>query len=100
MTELSATTGDEGFVPRRPATGDALLSSSGQMAAQMFLERSRYYLLGEYLPKLRHCVAALPNELVWHRANSRSLRLHAAGPRGRITMVRQALLYLLENTCI
>lgn len=84
MAELSATPGDEGFVPRRPATGDALLSSSGQIAAQMFLERSRYYLSGEYLPKLRRCADALPNELVWHRANDSSnsignLLMHLAG---------------------
>jgi uncharacterized damage-inducible protein DinB len=84
MAELSATAGDEAFVPRRPATGDALLSSSGQIATQMFLERSRYYLSGEYLPKLRHCVAALPDELVWHRANDSSnsignLLMHLSG---------------------
>jgi len=51
---------------------------------EIFLERSRHYLSGEYLPKLRHCVATLPNELVWHRANDSSnsignLLMHLAG---------------------
>jgi uncharacterized damage-inducible protein DinB len=49
-----------------------------------FLERSRYYLSDEYLPKLRQCVEALPNDAVWRRANESSnsignLLLHLAG---------------------
>ena len=52
--------------------------------AGIFLERSRYYLSGEYLPKLRHCAAALPNEAVWQRSNESSnsignLLMHLAG---------------------
>jgi GAF domain-containing protein len=37
MAELSATTGEEGFAPRRPATGDELLTSSGQIAVSDIL---------------------------------------------------------------
>lgn len=53
-------------------------------AAEEFLERSRYYLSGEYLPKLRQCLAALPEDAVWRRANESSnsignLLLHLAG---------------------
>ncbi len=53
-------------------------------AAEEFLERSRYYLSGQYLPKLRQCVAALPEDAVWRRANESSnsignLLLHLAG---------------------
>lgn len=53
-------------------------------AAEIFLERSRYYLSGEYLPKLRHCVAALPDQMVWQRTQESSnsignLLMHLAG---------------------
>ena len=53
-------------------------------AAEVFLARSRYYLSSEYLPKLRQCIAALPEEAVWRRANESSnsignLLLHLAG---------------------
>jgi len=40
--------------------------------AQIFLERSRYYLSTEYLSKLRHCVAGMPDEVLWKRANESS----------------------------
>jgi uncharacterized damage-inducible protein DinB len=53
-------------------------------AAEEFLERSRYYLSCEYLPKLRQCVEALPDDAIWRRANQSSnsignLLLHLAG---------------------
>ena len=53
-------------------------------AAEEFLERSRYYLSREYLPKLRQCVDALPDDAVWRRANESSnsignLLLHLSG---------------------
>jgi len=53
-------------------------------AAEEFLERSRYYLSDEYLPKLRQCVDALPDGAIWRRANESSnsignLLLHLAG---------------------
>ncbi|HUQ20615.1 MAG TPA: DinB family protein [Gemmatimonadaceae bacterium] len=53
-------------------------------AEEIFLERSRYYLCDEYLSKIRHCVSALPNDHVWHRANESSnsignLLLHLTG---------------------
>lgn len=53
-------------------------------AAEEFLERSRYYLSDEYLPKLRQCVEALPDDAIWRRANESSnsignLLLHLAG---------------------
>jgi uncharacterized damage-inducible protein DinB len=53
-------------------------------AAEEFLERSRYYLSDEYLPKLRQCVEALPDDAIWRRANQSSnsignLLLHLAG---------------------
>jgi uncharacterized damage-inducible protein DinB len=53
-------------------------------AEEIFLERSRYYLSNEYLTKIRHCVNALPENHLWHRANESSnsignLLLHLAG---------------------
>jgi len=39
---------------------------------QIFLERSRYYLSTEYLSKLRHCVAEMPDDVLWKRANESS----------------------------
>jgi uncharacterized damage-inducible protein DinB len=51
---------------------------------EIFLERSRYYLSGEYVPKIRKCVAALSGDAVWERANESSnsvgnLLMHLAG---------------------
>lgn len=51
---------------------------------QHFLERSRYYLRNEYLPKIESAVAALPDDALWARANAGSnaignLMLHLAG---------------------
>jgi uncharacterized damage-inducible protein DinB len=53
-------------------------------AEEEFLERSRYYLSDEYLPKIKQCVASLPDEEIWRRANQSSnsignLLLHLAG---------------------
>lgn len=53
-------------------------------AEEIFLERSRYYLCDEYLSKIRHCVAALPETHVWQRTNESSnsignLLLHLTG---------------------
>jgi uncharacterized damage-inducible protein DinB len=36
--------------------------------AEIFVARSRYWLTKEYPIKLRHCVNALPTELVWTRS--------------------------------
>jgi uncharacterized damage-inducible protein DinB len=36
-------------------------------AGSRFLERSRYYLCGEYPTKIRRCVEVLPDEAVWKR---------------------------------
>ena len=53
-------------------------------AAAVFVARSRYFLRDEYLVKLRRCLAALPPEALWARANDASnsvgnLLLHLAG---------------------
>ena len=53
-------------------------------SGQIFLERSRYYLSSEYLPKLCKCVEVMPGEMIWHRANESSnsvgnLLMHLAG---------------------
>jgi uncharacterized damage-inducible protein DinB len=53
-------------------------------APQIFLERSRYYLSSEYLPKIRKCVAGMSDEMLWHRTNESSnsignLLMHLAG---------------------
>ena len=53
-------------------------------AAELFLERSRYYLAEEYPAKIRQCVAALPQDELWRRSNESSnsvgnLLLHLAG---------------------
>lgn len=49
-----------------------------------FLARSRHFLRGEYLPKIRLAIAPLPDEAMWMRANDASnsignLMLHLAG---------------------
>lgn len=41
-------------------------------AAEVFLSRSRYWLTKEYPIKLRHCVNALPQAVVWARPNKES----------------------------
>ena len=40
--------------------------------AENFLARSRYWLTKEYPIKLRHCVEALPRDVVWSRPNPES----------------------------
>jgi uncharacterized damage-inducible protein DinB len=50
----------------------------------LFIERSRYYLSGEYVPKIRQCVSVLSHDSLWARANETSnsignLLLHLAG---------------------
>ena len=39
---------------------------------EIFLARSRYWLVKEYPIKLRHCVNALPRSAVWARPNQSS----------------------------
>jgi uncharacterized damage-inducible protein DinB len=51
---------------------------------QAFIDRSRYYLTGEYLPKLRRALAGLAEEDLWWRPSPASnsignLLLHLAG---------------------
>jgi uncharacterized damage-inducible protein DinB len=51
---------------------------------EIFLSRSRYWLVKEYPIKLRHCVNALPRAAVWARPNESSnsignLLVHLAG---------------------
>jgi uncharacterized damage-inducible protein DinB len=53
-------------------------------AAEIFLSRSRYWLVKEYPIKLRHCVNALPRSAVWSRPDEDSnsignLLVHLAG---------------------
>ena len=53
-------------------------------AAEIFLSRSRYWLVKEYPIKLRHCVNALPPAAVWTRPDDDSnsvgnLLVHLAG---------------------
>ncbi|MFN2400384.1 MAG: DinB family protein [Gemmatimonadaceae bacterium] len=52
--------------------------------AQLFLDRSRYYLRDEYRTKLRRAVETLPPDALWWRANDASnsvgnLLLHLTG---------------------
>lgn len=54
------------------------------MTERAFLERSRAYLTGEYLPKIRAAVTPMHEEDVWWRPNDASnsignLMLHLAG---------------------
>ena len=61
------------------AKGERNLSIS-----QSFVERSRYFLTNEYIPKVRLAVEALSEEAIWWRANDASnaignLLLHLAG---------------------
>lgn len=52
--------------------------------AEGFVERSRYFLTNEYLPKIRLAVESLTEDAIWWRANESSnsianLMLHLAG---------------------
>jgi uncharacterized damage-inducible protein DinB len=52
--------------------------------ARAFVAESRRLLIGDYLPKIEHCVERLTDEQVWWRAGERSnsignLLLHLAG---------------------
>jgi uncharacterized damage-inducible protein DinB len=52
--------------------------------SQIFLEQSRALLVGEYLPKIEHCVDRLTGEDIWWRPNETSnsvgnLILHLCG---------------------
>ena len=60
------------------------MASNDNQLAQLFLESSRTQLLGQYLPRLRECVAPLTAEQVWWRPNDASnsignLLLHLDG---------------------
>jgi uncharacterized damage-inducible protein DinB len=52
--------------------------------ARAFLARASEYLVGDYLPKIEHCLAKLTDEQIWWRANEESnsignLILHLCG---------------------
>ncbi len=54
------------------------------LIAESFLQRSRYFLNNEYLPKIRLAIEPLSDEAIWWRANESSnsignLMLHLAG---------------------
>ncbi|HXG71172.1 MAG TPA: DUF1572 family protein [Gemmatimonadaceae bacterium] len=54
------------------------------MVTQLFIARSRYWLVQEYPIKLRQCIDALPDDAIWSRANESSnsignLLVHLAG---------------------
>jgi uncharacterized damage-inducible protein DinB len=56
--------------------------------AQSFIDESRKYLSGEFLPKIENCLKHLSDEEVWWRANAASnsignLLLHLAGNVGQ-----------------
>ncbi len=53
-------------------------------SGKAFIDRSRHYLVGDYLPKIRLCVDGLSTEDIWWRPNDASnsvgnLVLHLAG---------------------
>jgi len=52
--------------------------------AQAFIAKARWLLIGEYLPKIEHCLERLSDEEVWWRAGAESnsignLLLHLSG---------------------
>src|SRR6476469_10290320 len=54
------------------------------MVGELFISRSRYWLIKEYPIMLRHCINALPTAAVWARPNDSSdsvctLLVHLAG---------------------
>jgi hypothetical protein len=56
----------------------------GPPIGQPFIDRSRRYLSAEYLPKIRRCLGAIPDQELWWRPGPRSnsignLMLHLAG---------------------
>ncbi len=60
------------------------MAANDNQIASLFLECSRTQLLGQYLPRLRECVAPLTTEQVWWRPNDASnsignLLLHLDG---------------------
>jgi uncharacterized damage-inducible protein DinB len=42
------------------------------MAAELFLARSRYWLVKEYPIKIRRCIDTLPPEAIWERPNAQA----------------------------
>ena len=51
-----------------------MFSTSLKASNEIFISRSRYWLVKEYPIKLRHCVNALPPAAVWARPNASSNR--------------------------
>ena len=54
------------------------------MLAELFVARSRYWLVKEYPIKIRHCIDALPRDAIWRRPNAESnsignLLVHLSG---------------------
>ena len=54
------------------------------MIAELFIARSRYWLVKEYPIKIRRCIDALPREAIWKRPNEESnsignLLVHLSG---------------------
>jgi uncharacterized damage-inducible protein DinB len=54
------------------------------MLAELFIARSRYWLVKEYPIKIRRCIDALPPDAIWERPNGESnsignLLVHLAG---------------------
>jgi uncharacterized damage-inducible protein DinB len=54
------------------------------MLAELFVARSRYWLVKEYPIKIRHCIEALPGDAIWQRPNAESnsignLLVHLSG---------------------
>lgn len=62
----------------------ASMNNDGLDIGQAFLERSRYFLQSQYLPKIKRCVAELSDDQIWQRSNDPSnsignLLLHLQG---------------------
>lgn len=60
------------------------MRDQNSIVAESFLERSRYFLNSEYLPKIRLAIEPLGDDTIWWRANESSnsignLMLHLAG---------------------
>ena len=62
----------------------SVAKTDDQAIARAFIARASEFLVGDYLPKIEHCLAKLTDEQIWWRANEESnsignLILHLCG---------------------
>ena len=68
----------------RPATVPLAVAVADELVGHIFIERSRHFLVDEYLPRIRRCLDELSDDDVWWRPNAATnsvanLVLHLCG---------------------